>query len=77
MFSCADIIFTDDDAKVPALDEGNCFNSTTICISDVAILGSQQLPSACSSLSSATAADLAATASNGGRDTIICEQSGT
>lgn len=47
---CADIIFTDDNSKVPDVNEGNCFNSSSIDISDVAILGSQELPSACSSL---------------------------
>lgn len=47
---CADIIFTDYNNEVPEVNERNCFNSTGINVSDVAILGSQELPSACSNL---------------------------
>jgi hypothetical protein len=46
---CADIIFTDDNSKVPDVNERNCFNSSSTNISDIAILNSD-LPSACSSL---------------------------
>ncbi|KAL2167456.1 hypothetical protein VTG60DRAFT_1207 [Thermothelomyces hinnuleus] len=46
MFTCADIIVTDDESEVPEVNEGNCFNSTSIRVSDVAILGSLELPSA-------------------------------
>ncbi|KAL2149089.1 hypothetical protein VTH82DRAFT_1775 [Thermothelomyces myriococcoides] len=52
MFSCADIIFTDDESEVPEVNEENCFNSTSIRVSDVAILGSLELPSACAKLGS-------------------------
>ncbi|KAK4244307.1 hypothetical protein C7999DRAFT_17419 [Corynascus novoguineensis] len=59
LFTCADIIFTADVNEVPEINERNCFNSTSIRISDVAILGSQELSSACvgldSSLTEATA----------------------
>jgi len=31
---CADIIFTDDKAEVPAVNETNCFNSTGLSLKD-------------------------------------------
>ena len=66
---CADIILTDDASKVPAVTEQDCFNSSTIRISDVAILGSQQLPSACSSLGLAATPAVAATGATATGDT--------
>ncbi|KAL2162582.1 hypothetical protein VTH06DRAFT_7496 [Thermothelomyces fergusii] len=50
MFSCADIIFTDDESAVPEVNEENCFNSTGIRVSGVAVLGTAELPSACAGL---------------------------
>ncbi|KAK4654028.1 hypothetical protein QC762_400500 [Podospora pseudocomata] len=38
-FSCSDIIFTDDPALVPQVNETNCFNSTEIKVSSVYLPG--------------------------------------
>jgi hypothetical protein len=43
------------------VNEENCFNSTSIKVSDVAILGTQELPAACANLGS-TSTSSAATA---------------
>jgi len=66
LFTCADIIFTEDNDEVPNVSERNCFNSSDIKVSDVAILGSQELPSACASLTSGSTGTTAAAPSNSG-----------
>ncbi|EON98829.1 hypothetical protein UCRPA7_5652 [Phaeoacremonium minimum UCRPA7] len=37
LFSCADIVFTDDLSQVPSVNETNCFNSTSIKVESVQI----------------------------------------
>jgi len=53
---------------VPEVNERNCFNSTSIKISDVAILGSQELPSACIGLDSSSTEAAARAAGTSGED---------
>ncbi|KAK4142742.1 uncharacterized protein C8A04DRAFT_38114 [Dichotomopilus funicola] len=67
LFSCADIIFTRDPNQIPDVNEDNCFNSTSIKISDVAILGTSELASACAGLDDTTSktTNTATTASRG------------
>ncbi|KAK4120137.1 hypothetical protein N657DRAFT_649489 [Parathielavia appendiculata] len=78
LFTCADIIFTDNDSKVPALDESNCSNSTGVRISDVAILGAGELPTACASLGLAATTAVAGTEAtgSGGMWAWSCEENG-
>ncbi|KAL1838123.1 hypothetical protein VTJ49DRAFT_3002 [Mycothermus thermophilus] len=74
LYSCADVILTDDPSKVPPVTEQNCFNATDISLSDVAVLGVDELPAACSGagLAVRTSEDgeAAATMTGTGTDTL-------
>ncbi|KAH8883477.1 hypothetical protein GQ53DRAFT_752957 [Thozetella sp. PMI_491] len=41
LFSCVDIIFTDDPSKLPPLNTTNCFNSTSLRISAVKVVDAE------------------------------------
>jgi hypothetical protein len=52
---CADIIFTDDKALVPAVNETNCFNSTGISLKPAKFIADGEAAAAGSGAASVTA----------------------
>ncbi|KAK5658480.1 hypothetical protein OQA88_1869 [Cercophora sp. LCS_1] len=54
LYSCADIIFTDDKSQVPSVNETNCFNSSQIVVSNIHVVKDVNLDSNNASCTAAT-----------------------